>query len=358
MSATIDLSDRPAARRIWLALAGWTAAVAIWALVLGAQIGLRFADALWGAAINLYVMGALVWIVCLVNVRLQLWKQRPVRTFSAHVVLGLVAVDIWAAVQVGAMRAAVGRDYWTRVYAGTWLFQLLSAGLTYAAGLGFGLTVQGFDRDRQRQQREARLEIAAREVEIAAIKAQLQPHFLLNSLNSILALIGHDPAEARGMVMRLASLLHSVFDRLDEPLVSLDQELDMVRDYLEIEGIRFKDRLRFTIDAEDDARHVQVPPFLLQPLVENAVKHGIEPYGQPGDVRVTARLHGARLCISVTDTGRGFDGASPPAGGHGLDLTRRRLQTVYGNEAASIRANHHEGRFSIDLELPLSLDAG
>jgi two-component system LytT family sensor kinase len=230
--------------------------------------------------------------------------------------------------------------------------------MIYAAGVGIGLAARNADRERRRQQREMQLEVLARDAELTAIKAQLQPHFLFNSLNSILALMDHDPPEARRMLTRLSALLHSVFDRLDEPLVPLDRELDTIRDYLDIESIRFGDRMTFSIDAERDARQARVPPFLLQPIVENAVKHGIEPHVRPGVVRVTGRLDGGRLQVSVADTGPGGEAPAPSAhSGRGLALTRQRLQTVYGRHTATIRTERSAEGFTVTLDLPAAGDA-
>jgi two-component system, LytTR family, sensor kinase len=292
-----------------------------------------------------------VWIVCRANTRYAWWQGAPVVAILIHSALGLVALAIWSVTQLTMMRFFVGPDYWELVYAGTWMFQLSSAATTYAAGLGLGLMLQGLDREAQRQQREAVLEMAAREAELMAIKAQLQPHFLLNSLNSILALIQHDATQAQLMVTRLASLLHSVFDRLDERLVPLDPELETICRYLEIEQIRFDDRLRFTITRDERAGAILVPPLLLQPLVENAMRHGIEPNPQPGEIRVTAALVDTRLQITVTDSG-GPSTLSTPGTGRGLDLTRRRLAAVYGDAEASLQMHHHASGVSVTLDLP------
>ncbi len=145
-------------------------------------------------------------------------------------------------------------------------------------------------------------------------------------------------------------------DLFSQWLVSLDRELDTIRDYLEIERIRFGERLDFMIQAEGDALHVSVPPFLLQPLVENAVKHGIEPYSRHGDVRVTARLNGSRLHVTIADTGDGLDAGGPTGTGRGLELTRRRLHAIYGDDAQCLRAERCGDGFAIDLELPVRPD--
>jgi two-component system sensor histidine kinase AlgZ len=354
VSHIIDLTERTRPTRVWLVVAGWTAAATVTALVLRAQVGIPLVSGFIGSLINYYTLGLLVWIVCRANARYGWWQRPSAVAILIHTALGIAALATWSMTQLLMMRLFVGPGFWDLVYAGTWMFQLSSAVATYAAGLGLGLMLQGLDREAQRRQREAVLEMAAREAELMAIKAQLQPHFLLNSLNSILVLIKHDTAQAQHMVTRLASLLHSVFDRLDERLVPLDPELETVRHYLEIEQIRFHDRLRFTIDSDERAGAVLVPPLLLQPLVENAMRHGIEPNPQPGEIQVTAKLVDSRLRITVTDSGGPATPRAPSTSGtgRGLELTRRRLAAVYGDDDAALHLQHHASGVSVTLDLP------
>ena len=356
MPPTIDLTERSPRARIWLVVAGWTVVAIVMALILRTQEHLPLAAGLLSSIYYYYLLGGLVWLMCRVDARFGLWKRAPLKACSIHVVLGVLGLAVWSLLQVALMRLSVGSNYWTNVYAGTWMYQLLSAAMTYAAGLGLGLAIQASDREKERQRREAQLEAAAREAEIAVIKSQLQPHFLLNSLNSILVLMKHDVAEAEQMVTRLASLLHSVFDRLDEPLVPLGPELEMIRNYLEIEQIRFQDRLRFTIHADDDAATVSVPPLLLQPIVENAVKHGVAPHARPGEICIKAHRADLRLQIAVTDTGDGPAHAGRQGTGRGLELTERRLDAVYGEGRAAMRMERSPGGFTVTLDLPVSAD--
>ena len=237
---------------------------------------------------------------------------------------------MWAAVQVAVSRLTVGPIYWTYVFADTWMFQLFTAAMTYTAAVGIGLSVLASDRERVRERHEAALELATREAELIALKVQLRPHFLLNALNSVLALVNQDAAQARVMVQRLADLLQAVFERLELHEVPLDREADMIRAYLDVERIRFGPRLTYEIAVAPAAGQQPVPPFLLQPIVENAVKHGIQPHARPGAIRLAATLDDGRLVITVRDTGTGFDEESPE-GGRGLELTRRRLDELYGS---------------------------
>jgi two-component system LytT family sensor kinase len=357
MVEVVDLSDRRRPHRTWLAACAWTVVAFVIALILRVEDGLPLMRAVLSTTVWYFTLGALVWVACWLDVRFDLSRRTLARALVVHVAIGLAALAVWMAVVVAFSRLSVGPDYWQVVFGDWWMFQLLTSAMLYAAGVGIGLTVQSADREREREQREAHLKMLAREAELTAIKAQLQPHFLLNSLNSILVLIDHDQTEARRMLMRLASLLHSVFDRLDEPLVPLERELETIRDYLEIERIRFGDRMTFSIEAEGTAGRVPVPPLLLQPIVENAVKHGIESQARPGTVRVSGRLTGRRLHLSVADTGLGDNSPDRSTTGRGLALTRRRLAAVYGSDGATMRTERNADGFTVTLELPVTPDA-
>jgi two-component system sensor histidine kinase AlgZ len=351
MDRTIDLSDRAPRRRIWFIVGAWAVVALLQAATLVYHEELRPQYAL--AAVTSYyaVMAVLVWGSCQLNVRWQLWSRPPLRALASYLALGILGFALWWSLQLLVMRAMVGPNFWNIVFAGTWMFQLLSAMFTYAAAFALGLVVQTFDREHERREREARLEATAHAAEIDAIKGQLRPHFLLNSLNSILSLVDDEPAEARRMIGRLASLLHTVFDGLDEPFVPLGRELGMVRDYLEVERIRFGDRLQFTVDADPSATGALVPPLLLQPLVENAVRHGIEPNAAPGTLRVMAEVERGRLKIRIANTVNGTNGRTGT--GRGLELTRHRLRAVYGEEHAGFSAGPGSGGFEANLDLPM-----
>lgn len=352
MAQAIDLSGPHRRYRLWLVVTGWTTVAVIEAVALHASAAAPFEHGFPNLVFSHTVLGILVWQVWRAHARLALWKRRPLHAVSVHLPLGVGALTVWGAAETTFMRLRYGENFWQIVYADSWALQLLGVVFLYTAAAGLGVIVQSFDREQLRQQREAELELVARDAELTAIKSQLQPHFLLNALNSILALVEHDPTRAKAMLERLASFLQSGFDRPDEPLVLLHRELDTVRDYLKIEQVRFEDRLRFTIEADGKTGQVPVPPFLLQPLVENAVKHGIQPHPRPGEVRVTAHRRGARVHVAVSDTGSGPN-ASHGTGGRGIDLTRRRLRAAYGDDGASLTMSLEEGGgFTVSLDLP------
>ena len=356
MAHAIDPSGRRKRYRLWLVVAGWITAAVIHSVALDASGDVSLETAFPGSLFSHAVLGILVWQVCRAHACLELWKRRPLLAVSVHAAAGVGALAIWSAAEAAFARLRYGEDFWQLVYADSWTLQLLSAASLYTAAVGLGVIVESFDREQLRRQREAELQLLAREAELTAIKSQLQPHFLLNSLNSILALVEHDSTRAKAMLERLASFLQSVFDRLDEPLVLLHRELDTIRDYLKIEQVRFEERLRFTIEADGEAEQITVPPFLLQPLVENAVKHGIQPYTQQGEVRVTAQRRGARVHVAVSDTGSGPN-APHATNGRGIDLTRRRLRATYGDDGAALSmAREESGGFTVRLDLPAELE--
>jgi two-component system, LytTR family, sensor kinase len=187
----------------------------------------------------------------------------------------------------------------------------------------------------ERQLREQEIGKLASEAELRALRAQINPHFLFNALTTLGYLIQTAPGRALETLMRLTTLLRAVL-RSEGELTTLGRELDLVESYLEIERARFEDRLRVTIDVPEDLRAIQIPPLVLQPIVENAVKHGIAPLRRGGDVSVIARVEPAapaELVISVVDTGAGATPEELEHGrqrGVGLRNVEQRLACQYG----------------------------
>jgi two-component system LytT family sensor kinase len=170
---------------------------------------------------------------------------------------------------------------------------------------------------------------------LAALKNQLQPHFLFNTLNGIMALVRRkDTTQAEEMLVRLSALLRFILRDSDAQEVSLGNELDFVRLYLSIEAVRFKDRLQVEIDVRPELLHAMVPTMCLQPLVENAIRHGIGRTSDAGKVTVRSRRSGSKLTIEVQDNGSLHDARVDSEGvGIGLSNTRARLHSLYGDSA-------------------------
>lgn len=356
-TAPIDLTDEPPVRRTWWPLAAWTAAAVLYTLVMHVQIRLPLRYAASNAVVYLCPLALLMIPVSRLTDRLRARHLPAGALIVLHTAINGAAFAIWAFVYVGFLRLVIGPSMWSEVFAGNWIFQLIGASSIYVAALGLTLTAQAYAREQLRERREANLLIVARDAELAAIKAQLQPHFVLNALNSLLVLIDKDPALARMMVTRLSDLMKAVFDRFDVVQVPLERELDLIRAYLDIERIRFGSRLSVVFDVDQASARATVPAFLLQPIVENAVKHGIAPHAKPGAIRISARMIDGRVEITVGDSGvapTADDFASASNMGRGLQLTRRRLDAAYGNRYhLSFDRDSHEGGLAVRLDLPL-----
>jgi hypothetical protein len=173
------------------------------------------------------------------------------------------------------------------------------------------------------------LELANRDAELSALRAQLNPHFLFNSLNSLRALVTEDPARARDAITGLAALLRHTLRLSRARTIALDEELEATEHYLQLEALRFENRLHYEIDARPDALQHPVPPMLVQTLVENAIKHGIARLPEGGTISIKARDLDGNLCIRVTNTGTLTNGAI--SGGIGIRNAFERLRLTFGD---------------------------
>lgn len=198
-------------------------------------------------------------------------------------------------------------------------------------------------------EREAALAVSAQRAELQALRAQVHPHFLFNSLNTVSALIGYDPPKAREACVLLAEYLRGTLRAQDHSLVPLRDEWALCERYLKVEALRLGDRLRVDLELDDAAATCLVPSLLLQPLVENAMTHGIARSEEPRPLRVRAERRGARLSLELEN---GVD-PSPRArdGGVGLANVRARLFAQYGKDA-TLRIERDTERFLVRLDLP------
>jgi sensor histidine kinase YesM len=205
-------------------------------------------------------------------------------------------------------------------------------------------------RTKERDEADARR--VASEAQLASLESRVNPHFFFNTLNSIAALTREDAARAERMTTQLASLMRSSLDQSSTPLVPLDQEVQSVRDYLEIEHVRFGDRLRYDIQVIGEACAVLVPRLALQTVVENSVKYAVSARREGASVSITGQRANGRLRVEVTDDGPGFNASTIPDG-HGLALIRARLSMLFGDRA-SLTVRSQPGRTTVAMDIPAS----
>jgi sensor histidine kinase YesM len=228
---------------------------------------------------------------------------------------------------------------------------LLDTGvLFYLLSVSFYYVLMAVEASREAEARALQASILAREAELKALKAQVNPHFLFNSLNSISALTSSDPVKAREMCVLLGDFLRRTLGLGEKSTIPLEEELALVRLFLAVEKVRFGARIRMDENIENEAMGVPVPPLLLQPLVENAVVHGIAHLVEGGSVRLDVKAVNGFLSVVVENT---FDPDAPPRrkGGVGLANVRQRLATRYGKQA-TFEAGADGDQFRVAITLP------
>lgn len=340
----------------------WLPFFALWTLFNGIYGGIGWADAAYGSALSMgwaAMLGAGVWWL---SGRYP-WPDRVgVWFYAAQLAAGVTYSALWIlrgyihfALETDRSVLAVMRESETlgwQFVMGLWLYGLV-------AGICHGVRTRRKLGDKERAW--ARAEALAARAQMQALRAQLQPHFLFNALHSVAALIRHDPDAAEKAVERLGDLLRYALDQRGDERVRLEDEWSFTRHYLALERLRFGDRLDVHEDLDARALDVRVPPFSLQPLVENAIRHGIAPRPGPGRLCISARYineqPGDRLMIEVRDDGLGcdLDRAPPSDSGHGLSTLRKRCAAYYGDRATLVLESSAGAGFSARLTLPVDV---
>ena len=219
-------------------------------------------------------------------------------------------------------------------------FRFLNQLLVYAAVLATGFAREFFLRDRRRQQHEVRLQAQLAEARLDALRMQINPHFLFNTLHAVSALVERDPAGVRRMIARLSELLRHTIDSRATDEVTLREEVAFLRRYIEIMEIRFQGRLQVALDVAEGALDALVPNLILQPIVENALEHGAARAAGEGKIELSAKRDGDDLRLCVRDNGPGLEGEA--GSGVGVANTRARLEQLYG-EFASLTLSNGDG---------------
>jgi signal transduction histidine kinase len=229
--------------------------------------------------------------------------------------------------------------------------------LIYAGVVGIRSAYSYYQKYRERELQASKLEARLAQSRLQVLKMQLHPHFLFNTLNAISELIYKDPESADRMLTDLSDLLRLSFENLEVQEISLKQELEFLEKYLEIEQMRFHDRLTVEMNISPETLDACVPNMILQPLVENAIKHGIAPRSSGGRIDINTARSNGHLAISVTDDGLGvpFGDVDNLSEGVGLSNTRRRLKHLYGDKHKFSITTQNKGGVGVTLEIPFRI---
>jgi len=343
-------------------LVGWCTFLAVLiTLLFGALQGFRSFENVAGTFIGSFIvsncMGLLLGVV-LGPIWTRLWGLRfPLNWLAVvPVILAVAAVGLALALVVVVtlrlmpVREAVA-EYWRMYPFVTVITLIFGIWGTGNAVLESQLrqTAKALEAKREEELRARQM---ATEARLSSLESRIRPHFLFNTLNSISELVHEDPARAETLIEDLSSLLRASLDTSHQPAVRLGDELRLVENYLSIERARFGDRVRSHLDVPDALLDAAIPPFSVQALVENAVKHAVARRPDGARIVITAARHGDALSVVVEDDGPGFATDTAPAG-HGLETLRSRLEVLYGARA-SVRAARQDARTIVTLTLPFS----
>ncbi len=227
--------------------------------------------------------------------------------------------------------------------------------INYWAILGAGYAFEYYRRFREQQLQASRLQAMLVEAQLQALKMQLHPHFLFNTLHAISALMDEDVKAARRMIARLSELLRLTLENAGQQEVPLRQELDALERYLEIEQIRFQDRLTVKMNIQPETLEARVPNLILQPIVENSIRHGIAPSSDAGRIEISATRQNGHLELSVQDDGPGIVDGEISKDGIGLANTRSRLQQLYGDAHRLEISNVAAGGLLVRMKIPFQI---
>jgi LytS/YehU family sensor histidine kinase len=288
------------------------------------------------------------------------WPRR-MPSWLPRWLLQVVAVAVMIPVSVFTIYITdtpAGRPpFWTRELTLAGFSMLTAAGLILAPWVAMGALVrqrEAFAREQALafELERSELERRALDARMRLLQAQVQPHFLFNTLANVRALVNTGSPRASAVLDSLIDYLRAAVPRLDEPACTLAQEVQLVRAYLELMNMRLPDRLQFTLHIDEAALRLRCPPLTLLTLVENAVRHGIDPAEDGGHIEVVVQLREGRCCIGVCDSGVGLRDNGPNRAGTGLAGLRERLQLAFGSQAQLRIAAHEPRGVRVEIEFP------
>lgn len=298
--------------------------------------------------------------------------HRWIRIFffiALGVVLAIIVDQIIASVRFDLLPPSPNRRFGGRGGGGSGFIRLsrlefLDDLMVYFAILGAGIARDYFVRYRLRLEEATRLQAHAAQLQaqlataqLAALRNQLNPHFLFNTLHAVSALVERDPRGVRKMISRLSDLLRHTLEGSHKQETPLEDELDLIRRYVEIMEVRFQGKLDVEAELEEAMRRALVPSLLLQPIVENAIKHGGVDRTGSAKIKINVHKEGDQLVIRVSDNGPGISEGSSIDGGVGLGNTRARLTQLYGDAQSFTLTNAPEGGAVAEIRLPFHLAA-
>jgi two-component system LytT family sensor kinase len=366
-SAAVMPMSRNAAARVWLWYAlGWIPVVVVYSISQKVRSSLAllveprpmtWAESLFGGfgyVLPVALLGVAVWWLT----RVLPWAPRNLSRFVVtHVMAAVTFSLLWLGIDVGLIALNTGVPLALRIASTFAGFQFLDGFFVYGLIAAVSYVARIAKQLREQEARVARADALRMHAELAALRGQLNPHFLFNTLHTLTALVRRDPATAENALERFGDMLRYVLDvkRSAREDVTLEDEMVFLRNYLSLEQLRLGDRLRVVERLDPDALECVIPSLTLQPLVENAIKYGIAPRARGGSLEIVAALDGDALVLEVRDDGPGARSDVLESGkGVGLRAVRQRLETRYNGKTRFAVTTAPNKGFVVRLRLPAS----
>ena len=280
------------------------------------------------------------------------WLNLPLkkivpRIFIASIIMGIMLFFLYTVINI-----SVGSFKLSHFKVAFFLADIFRLSSTILLWTLIYFAVHYFENYRQAQIESLIWEAAVKDFELKTLKSQLNPHFMFNALNSIRALIGVDPKGAQTAVTKLSNILRYSLTMERIETVPLDKEMQTVSDYLELETIRFEERLKYKIELDPKSLKVEIPPMMIQTLVENGIKHGISKRTEGGEIDIKSEVQDSLLTIKIKNNGQISNEALQKSTGFGISNTKHRLHLLYGEHASFSIINKTENEVLAEIVIP------
>lgn len=305
--------------------------------------------------IYFYVWGVLFFFIAAFAGKYHLDKDTWKKNLPLHIIVGIIVALLHRLFTFGLYMAINApekfADAFPMKFSGKIINGAFDSFLAYWFLVGLYYGYDYYTQFKSQKIKAAQLETQLAKAQLSALKMQLHPHFLFNTMHSISSLMEEDVKSAQRMIAKLSDLLRITLDNAGVQTVSLKQELEFLKGYLEIQQTRFHDRLKIIYDIDDSALNAEVPNLLLQPLVENAIKHGISPVAEGGQIEISVSVSDQRLILKVIDDGKG-NGDKEVSEGIGIKNIRERLEQLYADNHSMELLSENGNGFSAVIKIP------
>ena len=281
------------------------------------------------------------------------WLTLQLKQIIPRVLLGSVIIGVVIVVLIYAVYVFSGLYPVSRLRVGGFIFSSFNISIVVLVWGLIYFSVHYFENYKKAEIESLIWEAAVKDFELKTLKSQLNPHFMFNALNSIRALIQEDPNSAQTAVTKLSNILRYSLRIERMETVSLEDEMLTVADYLALETMRFEERLRYKIKLDPVSRNVDIPPMMIQTLVENGIKHGVSKRREGGEIKITSEVVDSKLKIEIINSGQIDADSVQKAKGFGISNTKHRLSLLYGEKAVFSIKNYSENEVVAELVIPI-----